>query len=92
MLRWLRRISRLGSFAAWPPPAVRRPDIPRRRLPAPIIADALNYNLRFTRDVDEVGLLASLGEDNAVGVPTGTLRAATGPHYGRCGTPMSSPC
>jgi hypothetical protein len=53
------------------------------RLPAPIIADALNCNLRFTRDVDEVGLLASLGEDNVVGVPAGTLRAATGPQYGR---------
>ena len=53
------------------------------RLPAPIIADALNHNLRFTRAVDEVGLLASLGDDNAVGVPNGTLRAATGPQYGR---------
>ena len=52
------------------------------RLPAPIIADALNHNLRFTRAVDEVGLLASLGEDNAVGVPSGTLRAATGPQCG----------
>jgi len=53
------------------------------KLPAPIIADALNHNLRFTRAVDEVGLLASLGDDNAVGVPNGTLRAATGPQYGR---------
>jgi len=53
------------------------------KLPAPIIADALNHNLRFTRAVDEVGLLASLGDDNVVGVPTGTLRAATGPQYGR---------
>jgi hypothetical protein len=36
------------------------------RLPAPIIADALNYNLRFTRDVEDVGVLATLGdEDNA---------------------------
>jgi hypothetical protein len=53
------------------------------KLPAPIIADALNHNLRFTRAVDEVGLLASLGDDDVVGVPTGTLRAATGPQYGR---------
>jgi hypothetical protein len=53
------------------------------KLPAPLIADALNCNLRFTRAVEEVGLLASLGEDNGVGVPTGTLRAATGPQYGR---------
>ena len=49
------------------------------RLPAPVIADCLNYNLRFTRDVESVGLLASYGDD---GCP-GALRAATGPHYGR---------
>jgi hypothetical protein len=47
-------------------------------LPAPIIAAALNYNLRFSRKVDEVGLLATL--DTA---RVGGLRAATGPNYGR---------
>ena len=49
------------------------------RLPAPVIADCLNYNLRFTRDVESVGLLASYGDDRS----PGALRAATGPHYGR---------
>jgi hypothetical protein len=49
------------------------------RLPAPVIADCLNYNLRFTRDVESVGLLASYGDDKS----PGALRAATGPNYGR---------
>lgn len=44
-----------------------------RTLPAPIAADAMNYGLR-TRTVEDVGLL--LTRD-------GTLRAATGPRYGR---------
>jgi hypothetical protein len=52
-------------------------------LPAPMIADDLNFNLRFSRKVDEVGLLAVFGEDTAVGTPGGALRAATGPNYGR---------
>src|SRR3954467_15781209 len=49
------------------------------RLPAPVIADCLNYNLRFTRDVESIGLLASYGDHNS----PGALRAATGPNYGR---------
>jgi hypothetical protein len=54
-------------------------------LPAEVIADALNFNLRFTRDVEDVGVLATLGdEDNGYGVRAGSeLRAATGPAYGR---------
>jgi hypothetical protein len=44
-----------------------------------VIADCLNYNLRFTRDVESVGLLASYGDDRS----PGALRAATGPNYGR---------
>src|SRR5437016_13225638 len=52
-------------------------------LPAPMIADDLNFNLRFSRKVDEVGLMAVFGEDTAVGTPGGALRAATGPNYGR---------
>ena len=36
------------------------------RLPAAIIADALNYNLRFTRDVDTVKLLSAPGDAAAV--------------------------
>src|SRR6202035_3861690 len=45
----------------------------------------LKHNLRFTRDVEDVGVLATLGdEDNGLGVPAGSqLRAATGPAYGR---------
>jgi hypothetical protein len=53
-------------------------------LPAPIIADCLNANLR-SRKIEEVGVLATLGgEDNGYGVPAGgEMRAATGPNYGR---------
>jgi hypothetical protein len=46
-------------------------------LPTPIIADCLNYNLRFTRGVEDVKLLVS-GQGSGV-----ELRAATGPRYGR---------
>jgi hypothetical protein len=70
------------SLAATPSPASY---FRESRLPAPIIADALNHNLRFTRDVENVGVLATMGdEDNGLGVPAGSeLRAATGPAYGR---------
>ena len=48
-----------------------------RKLPAPIVADNLNYGLKFDRDVEDIGLLLTKEE-------TGTsLRAATGPRYGR---------
>src|SRR3981081_3130896 len=70
------------SLAATPSPASY---FRESRVPADIIADALNFNLRFTRDVEEVGVLATMGdEDNGLGVPAGSeLRAATGPAYGR---------
>jgi hypothetical protein len=70
------------SLAATPSPASY---FRESRVPADIIADALNFNLRFTRDVEDVGVLATMGdEDNGLGVPTGSeLRAATGPAYGR---------
>jgi len=70
------------SLAATPSPASY---FRESRLPAPIIADAVNYNLRYTRDIEEIGLLATVGdEDNGLGVPIGSeLRAATGPAYGR---------
>ena len=51
-----------------------------RTLPAPIAADAINYGLQFSRDIEDVGLLLQR-PDSAGGV--GTLRAATGPRYGR---------
>jgi hypothetical protein len=47
-----------------------------RTLPAPIAADCLNYGLKFKRDIDDVGLLT---QHNG----THSLRAATGPNYGR---------
>ena len=57
-----------------------------RKLPAPIVADAMNYGLRFNRDAEEIKLLATKTD---VGTETGgvmqhtTMRAATGPNYGR---------
>ncbi len=61
-----------------------------RKLPAPIVADAMNYGLRFNRDAEEVKLLATetpvlLGDEGfGQDVATHTsLRAATGPNYGR---------
>jgi len=46
-------------------------------MPAPMIADCLNYNLRFTRGIEDVGIL--LTEDG----PVNELRAVNGPNYGR---------
>jgi len=49
-----------------------------REMPAPIVADCLNYGLRFARDIEEVGLLLT-----EKGADASELRAATGPRYGR---------
>lgn len=49
-----------------------------RKLPAPIAADALNYGMKFDRDVEDIGLLLTRQEEGGV-----ELRAATGPRYGR---------
>lgn len=58
-----------------------------RKLPAPIVADAMNYGLRFGRDAEEVGVLRTRQEIAAPGesfpVQHQELRAATGPRYGR---------
>jgi len=64
----------LCSLASTPSPASYFRD---SGLPTPIIADCLNYNLRFTRGVEDVKLLVS-GQGDDV-----ELRAATGPRYGR---------
>jgi hypothetical protein len=48
-----------------------------RTLPAPIAADCINYGLQYTRDIEDVGVLLYKNG----GAPT--LRAATGPNYGR---------
>ena len=49
-----------------------------RKLPAPMAADCLNYGLQIERDVEDVGVLVTQGDDSKI-----TLRAATGPNYGR---------
>lgn len=45
-----------------------------RTLPAAIAADNLNYGLQFNRDIEDVNVLVER---------SGTLRAMTGPKYGR---------
>ena len=47
-----------------------------RSLPSEIAADCVNYGLRFKRNVEDVGILLQANGQN-------TLRAATGPKYGR---------
>lgn len=57
-----------------------------RKLPAPIVADAMNYGLRFNRDAEDVKLLKTSGVATGnlgTPVPHTALRAATGPNYGR---------
>ena len=46
-----------------------------RTLPAPLAADNINYGLKFKREREDVGLLIDRKDP--------TLRAATGPRYGR---------
>lgn len=48
-----------------------------RTLPSPIACDALNYGLRYKRDVEDIGAL--LTRDNG----EVSIRAITGPKYGR---------
>ena len=48
-------------------------------MPAPMIADCLNYNLRFTRGVEDIGVLVTTNEDDSVN----ELRSVNGPNYGR---------
>ncbi len=47
-----------------------------RTLPSEIAADAVNYGLKFNRDIEDVGLLLQQNGERH-------LRAATGPKYGR---------
>ncbi len=46
-------------------------------MPAPVIADCLNYNLRFTRGVEDIGVLLTRDDDIT------ELRSVNGPNYGR---------
>ena len=48
-----------------------------RGLPAPMAADCLNFGLQVSRDIEDVGILLTAGDDGA------ELRAVTGPQYGR---------
>lgn len=48
-------------------------------LPSPLTADLVNYGLHHARDVEDVGVLLTRGENGELP----TLRAATGPNYGR---------
>lgn len=56
-----------------------------RKLPAPIVADAMNYGLRFNRDAEDVGVLRTkMTVEGDSGLSEHVeLRAATGPRYGR---------
>jgi hypothetical protein len=57
-----------------------------RKLPAPLVADAMNYGLRFMRDAEEIGILRTdAGAIDGAGavIEHTRLRAATGPRYGR---------
>lgn len=54
-----------------------------RDLPAPLAADCINYGLRHTRDVEELGVLISRGYIGGDTHTMPTLRAVTGPNYGR---------
>lgn len=47
-----------------------------RTLPSPIVADCLNYKLKFTRSIEEIGILLYKNGHSE-------LRCATGPNYGR---------
>lgn len=48
-----------------------------RELPAPVAADCVNWGLKVARDAQDVGVLLRREDDGV------TLRAATGPRYGR---------
>lgn len=54
-----------------------------RGLPAPLAADCINYGLKVERDVADVGLLMTVTNDQPQNAGNVSLRAATGPNYGR---------
>jgi hypothetical protein len=57
----------------------------KSQMPAPMIADCLNYNLRFTRGVEDVGVLLTHTPDvlRLSGAGATELRSVNGPNYGR---------
>lgn len=58
-----------------------------RELPAELVADNLNYGLKFRREIDEVGVLLTRENVSVDGFASPAtrveMRAATGPNYGR---------
>lgn len=58
-----------------------------RELPAELVADNLNYGLKFRREIDEVGVLLTHENVSVDGFASPAtrveMRAATGPNYGR---------
>lgn len=55
-----------------------------RKLPAPIVADCMNYGFRFNRDAEDIGVLLTHNPGDGMQIaPNTELRAATGPNYGR---------
>ena len=57
-----------------------------RKLPAPLVADCMNYGFRFNRDAEDVGVLLTKTEYEGADLkvtPSIEMRAATGPGYGR---------
>lgn len=48
------------------------------KIPAPMVADCLNFNLRFTRGVEDIGVLLTQDGDGG-----SELRSINGPNYGR---------
>ena len=58
-----------------------------RELPAELVADNLNYGLRFRRGIDEVGVLLTREQVSVDGFAAPAsrveMKAATGPNYGR---------
>lgn len=58
-----------------------------RELPAELVADNLNYGLKFRREIDEVGVLLTRESVSVDGFAAPAsrveMKAATGPNYGR---------
>lgn len=62
-----------------------------RKLPTPIVADALNWGLRFEREIKDVGIMSrqiersnvETNDTHSAADEYAALMAATGPNYGR---------
>jgi hypothetical protein len=54
-----------------------------RSIPSPLAADCINYGLHYARDVEECGVLLTKSRGHSENPPPATVRALTGPNYGR---------